>query len=108
MKKSLLIIVIVVIAVLCFVVGMLVDNKINSAALSFPLSTHMQCVNQKCVVVAGAGKNQCSTNGNCVLATPTTHTQCVNQKCVVLPGIGISQCAVDSNCVPATHLPATH
>lgn len=102
MKKSTLIITIVAIAVLFFAAGMMVNNAVNSAGLSYVPASHTQCINFKCAIVAGPGPSICTTNANCGAQThPTpTYMRCVNQKCVVTKGIGISQCQADINCVP--------
>jgi hypothetical protein len=72
-KKILLTVGALLILVLCFATGMIMDKRINSADLSLSLFTHAQCVNQKCVVVNGTGQNQCSIDDNCLTANDPQH-----------------------------------
>ena len=57
-----------IVIILGVTIGIAIDKKINSAALSLSLFTHEQCVNQKCIVVNGSGQDQCSTDSNCLYA----------------------------------------
>jgi subtilisin family serine protease len=58
--------------------------------------THLECRNNACVSVDGAGTNTCSTNADCAVQT---HLECRNNACVSVDGAGENQCTVDSDCV---------
>jgi hypothetical protein len=71
MSKFFSVIGISVIIILVIAVGFIVNKKLNPAGgLSLSLFTHSQCVDKKCVIIDGAGQNQCSNDNNC-LVDPT-------------------------------------
>lgn len=58
---------------------------------------HLECRNEACVIVAGAGANRCSTDANCKTYKPT-HNVCQNNACITVAGAGSSQCLMNSDC----------
>ncbi len=66
------------------------DNETNAGA------THRECSNLQCVIVNGAGTNQCATNNDC---TTPVHNECNSQKqCVSVAGTGGNQCQTNNDC----------
>lgn len=94
-KKSFSITTVLLVAILAFILGVLVNKLISPAAFSAPFLANTTpsvrtCVDKKCVVV----NNQCSTDNNCA-----THMQCNDQKkCVVVNGAGANQCSANIDC----------
>jgi len=68
--------------------------------------THLECVNQACEMVPGAGSDSCAGDTDCVSAPQQnaspppaqTHLACSNYKCVEVSGPGTDSCATDSDC----------
>ena len=65
--------------------------------------THLACVNQACVAVAGGGANLCTSNSQCQNSTNQTHLACVNQACVIVSGGGSNLCTTNANCQNSTN-----
>ncbi len=56
-------------------------------------NTHLACVNQACVVVAGGGSNLCTSNTQCQNNTNQTHLACLSNTCTLVQGGGSNQCS---------------
>ena len=67
--------------------------------------THLECVNQACVLVNGTGFDLCTHNNNCTNMT-TMHRACVNLACVLvnntLNGTTIDECFISLDCQNST------
>ncbi|MEK6903328.1 MAG: DUF1554 domain-containing protein [Nanoarchaeota archaeon] len=85
-------------------------------------TNHTACRNYACVVIQGAGKNQCTSNYDCrnmtnitikqvnvtkvfneTNQTNTTHLTCRNYACVTVQGPGVDQCIDTRDCLNATN-----
>ncbi len=55
--------------------------------------THLACVNQACVVVAGGGANLCANNAQCQNSTNQTRLTCINNACTRVQGTGNNTCS---------------
>jgi hypothetical protein len=64
--------------------------------------THSVCSGNSCIVVQGAGTNQCSTNADCVTNTTQNHSVCSGNSCIVVQGAGTNQCSTNADCVTNT------
>ena len=64
-------------------------------------NTHLECANEQCIEVGGAGFDQCSIDLDCAIPT---HLECQNEQCVELTGDGVDQCSIDLDCTIPTHL----
>lgn len=77
----------------------------DNAKIIVSANTHLECVNNACASVAGAGPNRCGTNNDC---KGQTHAACdANQKaCVNVVGAGTNGCSTDPTCggTPNSHL----
>ena len=64
--------------------------------------THMECINQACVVVNGTGVNQCTSSLECSNETNLTHLECVNQACApvnnTVNGTNMDLCRSNNDC----------
>ena len=71
----------------------------NIAPLNFTCTgtagnqTHLACVNQACVVVAGGGANLCANNAQCQNSTNQTRLTCINNMCTRVNGTGSNTCS---------------
>ena len=116
MKKSLSAVTMVAIGVLLFVSGMFAQKEINIAGLSTAPATHTQCVgNGVCVVIPGAGSNQCTFDGTkrcpapAAAAVKVIHGECLSGSCILVngafvPGARKIQCSNSTTC-PKPQLP---
>ena len=64
--------------------------------------SHKTCQGNSCVVISGAGADQCSDDASC--APPPTHNVCSGNLCVSVAGAGANQCSSDADCAPPPSL----
>ncbi len=60
---------------------------------------HLECVQEACKVVEGAGSDKCSTDNDCKEEVTETHLICKDKQCKEVKGSGKSECSKDSDCV---------
>lgn len=82
----------------------------NNASRTFTCSptnstnqTHLECRNQACVVIAGGGSNQCTSNSQCQ-SQNATHLACLNNACTRVAGNGTNNCSPEGSACGGSHL----
>lgn len=90
----------------CFVI-MSGNNKVVNATFAAPQNntnqTHLACVNQACVVVAGGGANLCANNAQCQNSTNQTRLTCINNMCARVNGTGSNTCSPQGSACGTTN-----
>ncbi len=81
-----------------------VGDKCGAVAV---VEKHLECVNEACKEVDGAGADKCGVDADCVPVKPVSkHLECVESACKEVAGEGANQCSTDNDCVKTkkTHL----
>jgi len=63
--------------------------------------SHLECSDERCVEVDGAGEDECDSDDDC---EEESHLECKDEACVEVDGAGEDECDDDDDCEEETHL----